>query len=127
MFLRRLGRRLGEIHATVLHANETAIKSIKVGMKFGEIDRIAREIIEKAGYGPNFGHALGHGVGLEVHEGPNVSEKSETVIRPGMLFTIEPGIYVEGVGGVRIEDMVYVNENGKVEVLTKVPKSIQNL
>jgi Xaa-Pro aminopeptidase len=118
---------LGEIHATVLHANETAIKSIKVGMKFGEIDRIAREIIEKAGYGPNFGHALGHGVGLEVHEGPNVSEKSETVIRPGMLFTIEPGIYVEGVGGVRIEDMVYVNENGKVEVLTKVPKSIQNL
>jgi len=113
-----------KIYSTVLKANQVAIQAIKVGKKASDIDRVARGIIEKAGYGPHFGHALGHGVGLEVHESPNISEKSEAVIRPGMLFTIEPGIYVEGIGGVRIEDMVYVNEKGKVEVLTKPTKQI---
>ncbi len=117
--------RLVKIYKTVLRANQAAIESIQVGMKCSEVDRVARGIIEQAGYGPYFGHALGHGVGLEIHEAPNISEKSETVIRPGMVFTIEPGIYVEGVGGVRIEDMVYVNKKGKVEVLTTPSKRIQ--
>jgi Xaa-Pro aminopeptidase len=114
-----------KIYSIVLKANLAAIQAIKVGMKFGQIDRVARGIIEKEGYGPNFGHALGHGVGLEVHEAPNVSEKSEAIVRPGMLFTIEPGVYLDDWGGVRIEDMVYVNEKGKVEVLTTPSKGIR--
>ncbi|MBI5422374.1 aminopeptidase P family protein [Candidatus Peregrinibacteria bacterium] len=113
-----------KIYSTVLKANQAAIKAIEVGVKFSEIDRVARAIIEMAGYGAHFGHALGHGIGLEVHEAPNVSEKSETKIQPGMLFTIEPGIYLDDWGGVRIEDMVYVNGEGKVEVLTSVPKAL---
>jgi Xaa-Pro aminopeptidase len=114
-----------KIYSTVLKANQAAIQAIKVGKGASEVDRVARGIIEKAGYGPNFGHALGHGVGLEVHEAPNVSEKSEAVVKPGMVFTIEPGIYLDDWGGVRIEDMVYVNEKGMVEVLTKPTKTIR--
>lgn len=116
-----------KIYSTVLKANVAALQAIKIGKKASDIDRVARGIIEKAGYGPHFGHALGHGVGLEVHEAPNISEKSEAVIRSGMLFTVEPGIYVEGVGGVRIEDMVYVTQKGKVEVLTKPSKTVRIL
>ncbi len=116
--------RVREIYATVLRANLAAIAAIKVGTKMSDLDRVARDIIEEAGHGSHFGHSLGHGVGLEVHEAPNVSAKSNMVVRPGMVFTIEPGIYVEGVGGVRIEDMVYVNEKGEVEVLTTPSKRI---
>ena len=76
-------------------------------------------MIEKAGYGKYFGHGTGHGVGLEVHEDPIINEKSDTAVQPGMVFTIEPGIYIDHAGGVRIEDMVYVLPNGNVEVLTK--------
>jgi len=108
-----------KIYSTVLEANQAAIKAIKVGRKLSEIDRAARTVIEKAGFGHYFGHGTGHGVGLEVHEDPTVSEKSDTVIQSGMVFTIEPGIYIDIKGGVRIEDMVYVNEKGKAEVLTK--------
>jgi len=125
IFTRRPNQVDQKIYSTVLHANQAAIKAVKVGAKFSDIDRVARGIIEKAGYGPNFGHSLGHGVGLEVHEEPNVGERSKAVVRPGMLFTIEPGIYLDDWGGVRIEDMVYVNGKGKVEVLTRVPKSIR--
>ena len=108
-----------------MRANQKAIKSIKVGQKFSDIDCIARQVIEDVGYGEYFGHATGHGVGLEIHELPSVSEESDQVVQPGMVFTIEPGIYIDGVGGVRIEDMVYVNEKGEVEVLTKVSKSFK--
>lgn len=108
-----------KIYSTVLEANQAAIEAIRVGQKLSKIDRAAREIIEKAGFSEYFGHGTGHGVGLEVHEDPTVSEKSNTVIQPGMIFTIEPGIYIDSKGGVRIEDMVYVNEKGGVEVLTK--------
>jgi len=119
--------RLRKIYEIALCANQAAIKAVKVGAKFSDIDRVARGIIEKAGYGPNFGHSLGHGVGLEVHEEPSVGERSKAVVRPGMLFTIEPGIYLDDWGGVRIEDMVYVNGKGKVEVLTRTPKSIRSI
>lgn len=114
-----------KIYSTVLEANQAAIKAIKVGRKLSEVDKAARDVIEKAGYGKYFGHATGHGVGLEVHEDPPVSEKSDIVIQPGMLFTIEPGIYIDRIGGVRIEDMAYVNERGKVEVLTKFSKKLR--
>ncbi len=113
-----------KIYTTVLEANERAIKAIKVGKKLGDIDKVARDFIRKAGYGKYFGHSTGHGVGLEVHEAPNVSEKSEDVVQPGMVFTIEPGIYLNHLGGVRIEDMVYVNGKGGVELLTKSPKTL---
>jgi Xaa-Pro aminopeptidase len=131
VFYQKQGKGKGEgndiehkIYSTVLEANKKAIESIRVGMKLKNLDKKARKIIEKAGYGKYFGHALGHGIGLKVHESPNVSEKSEDVVRAGMVFTIEPGIYIEGKGGVRIEDMVYINKKGKAEVLTKFPKDI---
>lgn len=111
-----------KIYPIVLEANLAAIKAIRVGMTCSEVDKVARDLIKKAGYGKHFGHSTGHGVGLEVHEAPTVSEKSGDIIQPGMVFTIEPGIYLDHLGGVRIEDMVYVNEKGQVEVLTKSPK-----
>lgn len=111
-----------KIYSTVLEANKAGIKAVKVGKKFSEIDHAARKVIEDAGFGEYFGHSTGHGVGLIIHELPNVSAKSDDIVAPGMVFTIEPGIYIDGIGGVRIEDMVYVNERGKVEVLTKFPK-----
>lgn len=112
-----------KIYTTVLEANQAAIKAIKVGMKFADLDKIARGVIEKAGFGKHFTHSTGHGTGIEVHEAPTVSDKSKEVIKPGMVFTIEPGIYVPGKGGVRIEDMVYVKPNGRVEVLTNCAKA----
>ena len=107
-----------KMYSTVLAANQAAIGVVKVGTKFSDIDKAARQVIEKAGYGKYFTHSTGHGTGLEVHEAPRVSVHSKEVVKPGMVFTIEPGIYVEGKGGVRIEDMVYIDEKGRVEVLT---------
>lgn len=116
-----------KIYSTVLAANQAAIKAIEVGKKFSDIDKAARSVIRKAGYGKYFGHSTGHGVGLEIHEAPSVSEKSDDAVQPGMVFTIEPGIYLDRVGGVRIEDMVYVNQRGKAEILTKYPKKLSIL
>ena len=108
-----------KIYSTVLEANMSAIKAIQVDKPFIEIDKVARTVIEKAGYGEYFGHATGHGIGIEVHEQPKVSEKSTSEVQPSMLFTIEPGVYSDKFGGgVRIEDMVYINGKGKAEVLT---------
>lgn len=90
----------------------TAVNQIRPGITGKEVDSIARNIIEAAGYGKHFGHSLGHGVGLNVHEYPNVSPKSDTVLEPNHVVTIEPGIYVEGLGGVRIEDDILITENG---------------
>ncbi|MBU0727934.1 Xaa-Pro peptidase family protein [bacterium] len=108
-----------KMYSTVFEANRAAIRAIKVGEKFSDIDKAARSVIKKAGYGKYFGHATGHGIGLKVHEHPAVSEASNEVVEPGMVFTIEPGIYIEGKGGIRIENMLYVSQKGKVEVLTK--------
>jgi Xaa-Pro aminopeptidase len=108
-----------KIYDIVLKANEKAIKSIKVGIKINELDKIARKIIEDAGYGKYFIHSLGHGVGLDIHEWPYVNSKNETIIKEGMVFTIEPGIYLPDEFGIRIEDMVCINYDGKVEVLSE--------
>jgi len=121
-FIGKTNKTVQKICSIVLKANQAAIRAVKVDRKFSEIDKAARDVIEKAGYGKYFGHSLGHGIGLEVHETPHVNEKSEDTVKPGMLFTVEPGIYIEGVGGVRIEDMVHVNGRGKVEILTKAAK-----
>jgi len=112
-----------EIYDIVLEAQLTAEQSIRPGMTGKQADDIARQVIEKAGYGENYGHGLGHGVGLAVHEKPGVGRLSEDVLEPGMVFTVEPGIYLPGWGGVRIEDIVVMREDG-VEVLTQASKEL---
>lgn len=110
-----------EIYDIVLEANMEAIKNCKIGMKFSELDKIARDIITKKGYGEYFTHRLGHGLGITCHEYPDVSSYNDLEIQEGMVFTIEPGIYLKDKIGIRIEDDVYIGKNG-VEVLTKYKK-----
>ncbi len=105
------------IYSIVLQAQETAIRELRPGMTGEEVDKIARSVIADSGYKDKFGHGLGHGVGLAVHERPMVVPTSEDIIQNGMVFTIEPGIYISGWGGVRIEDIV-VMENGRARILT---------
>ncbi|MBD9412865.1 M24 family metallopeptidase, partial [Pseudomonas stutzeri] len=93
-------------------ANLTAMDAVKPGLKASELDKIARDIITKAGYGEYFNHRLGHGIGMSTHEFPSIMEGNDMILQPGMCFSIEPGIYVPGVAGVRIEDCVHVTETG---------------
>ncbi|GBD10675.1 Aminopeptidase YpdF [bacterium HR23] len=109
------------VYDIVLTAQLTALATIQEGMKAGDADRIARKVIEDAGYTENFGHSLGHGIGLAVHEAPRLGPGSETPLEEGTVFTVEPGIYISGWGGVRIEDTV-VLEKGRVRSLTSLPK-----
>jgi len=101
-----------KVYATVLEANMAAIAAAKPGMTGRELDAVARKIIRKAGYGKAFGHSLGHGVGFEIHEAPAAAQTSDIVLKPGMTVTIEPGIYLPGKLGVRIEDLVLITEKG---------------
>jgi Xaa-Pro aminopeptidase len=112
-------QKMQKIYDIVLKAQMEAIKKIKVGEKISTLDKTAREIIQKAGYGKYFVHSLGHGVGLDIHEWPYVNSRNDTIIKEGMVFTIEPGIYLPGEFGVRIEDMVMIDYNGKVYVLSE--------
>ena len=116
-----LSEKYREVYGLVLRANLAAIAEARPGMTGRELDAVARRIIRKAGYGRRFGHALGHGVGIEIHECPVASSRSKTVLRPGMLVTIEPGVYVEGEFGIRIEDLVLITKDG-CEVLSSSPK-----
>ena len=114
--------RFWEVYNTVLRAQQNAIVNLKAGVNGKEGDWLARSIIEEAGYGEAFGHSLGHGVGLQVHELPRLSAWAEdSVLKPNMVVTVEPGIYLKGWGGVRIEDMVVVTDAG-VDVMTSLPK-----
>ncbi len=108
-----------KIYKIVEEAQLAAIQAIKIGIPLKKLDRIARNIISDAGYGEYFGHSLGHGVGLEIHEAPGVSGKSEEIVTSGMVFTVEPGIYLPRFGGVRIEDMIVVKDKG-IEIITKI-------
>ena len=110
-----------KVYDIVLAAQETAEATVQAGMTGGETDGLARKVIADAGYGETFGHSLGHGIGLAVHEFPRVGPNSAGVIEDGMVFSVEPGIYVTGWGGVRIEDLV-VMENGRARVLSKAHK-----
>ena len=103
-----------EIFNIVLEAQKTAIKSIKPGAKSSEIDTAAIDVITEYGYGDSFIHSTGHGVGLEIHESPSLSKKDEGVLEKGMIVTVEPGIYIEGEFGVRIEDMILIKNHTKV-------------
>jgi Xaa-Pro aminopeptidase len=115
-----------EIHAIVKEAHDRAIAAVKPGIRCRDLDEVARSYIRQQGYEDYFGHGLGHGVGLDIHEKPVVSPRSEAVVEEGMVFTIEPGIYIPGFGGVRIEDTVAVTANGCV-VLTQAPKGLIEL
>lgn len=110
-----------EVYDIVFHAQQAAIEGVEPGMSGVAAHRLASKVIGDAGYGENFGHGLGHGVGLEVHESPYLGESSQDVLEEGMVFTIEPGIYLPGWGGVRIEDVV-VLENGRARVLSHARK-----
>ena len=100
-----------EIYKIVLEAQEAALAGLRAGMTGAEGDALARKVIEEAGCGDYFGHGLGHSVGLEIHEKPALSPKDQTILRPGIIETVEPGIYIPGLGGVRIEDMTVITEN----------------
>lgn len=112
-----------KVYDIVLKAQLSALDYAKAGITGTQLDKIARDIISEEGYGDCFGHALGHSVGLEIHESPNASPASKTILRAGNIITIEPGIYIEGKFGVRIEDFVILNENS-CENLTKSAKNI---
>lgn len=103
-----------EIYHIVLKAQLAALDVLKAGMSGSSVDKVARDIITEAGYGEYFGHGLGHSVGLFIHENPRLSPSDDTILQPGTIETVEPGIYVPGFGGVRIEDMVVVTEEGCV-------------
>lgn len=118
-----IGGELRRAYDVCLTAQERACETIRAGMTGVEADAIAREPITDAGFGKNFGHGLGHGVGLLVHEAPRLSTESTETLAPGNIVTIEPGIYLDGVGGVRIEDLAVVRDDG-VELMTSFPKHL---
>lgn len=113
-----------KVYETVLKAQLASIAAIRPGVTCEQIDAAGRKIIEKAGYGPKFGHGAGHGLGLQVHEAPRLGRNQKTELRAGMVVTVEPGIYLPGWGGVRIEDDVLVTASGH-EVLSSVPKTLE--
>ena len=113
----RVSRTYRQVYQLVLEANLAAIAAAKPGMTGKALDKVARDVIRKGGFGKCFGHSLGHGVGYEIHEAPYASKKGDMVLKPGMLVTIEPGIYLEDNLGVRIEDLVLITETG-CEVLS---------
>jgi Xaa-Pro aminopeptidase len=121
MLTRKGDKRFEKVYKTVLESQRLAIETIRPGVTCGEVDAVARDFITAAGYGENFDHGLGHGFGLDVHEQPRLSRNSQTVLQPGMVVTVEPGIYLPGWGGVRIEDNILVTRHG-AEVLSSVPK-----
>jgi Xaa-Pro aminopeptidase len=121
----RISPKLRRIYGIVLKAQLAAINAIRPGVTCEWVDGVARRIIAKSGYGEAFGHGLGHGTGLEIHEAPRFAAGQTTKLRPGMIVTVEPGIYLPDWGGVRIEDDVLVTRTGR-EVLTDVPKSLED-
>jgi Xaa-Pro dipeptidase len=119
-----INEKQAEIYETVLKAQKAALEASKPGALCSEVDLAARRTISEAGYGEFFPHRLGHGLGISVHEYPSLTETNSLALEEGMVFTIEPGIYVPEVAGVRIEDDVVVTSNG-IEILTKYPKELQ--
>jgi Xaa-Pro aminopeptidase len=113
-----------EVYELVLRAQLESLAAVRAGAGGREVDAVARDVITAAGHGEHFGHGLGHGVGAEVHEGPRLSQRSEATLETGQVVTVEPGVYVPGAIGVRIEDLAIVTDDG-AEVLTSLPKDLQ--
>lgn len=126
MSIGRPSAKLRSIHQIVRDAQERAIEAIRPGVKASDIDARARDYIAKKGFGKNFGHGTGHGVGLEIHEAPTLKATSKDILEEGMIVTVEPGIYLPGRGGVRIEDNVVITENG-AEILSDLPRDLITL
>jgi len=118
------GEEARAVYEVVRQAQEAALDTIRAGVRGEDVDTGARVLIDEAGYGERFGHALGHGVGLEVHEGPRLSQRSDDVLAPGEVVTVEPGVYLPGNLGVRIEDFVVVEEDG-LQNMSSLPKELQ--
>lgn len=125
-FYREVSPKQEAVYDLVLQANQAAEAAIRPGVPLRDLDRIARDIISQGGYGPNFTHRLGHFIGLETHDFGDVSSAAEDVAVPGNIFSIEPGIYLPGEMGVRIEDLALVTEDG-VEILNHLPKALEVL
>ena len=119
----KISPKLERIYGVVLKAQLAAIRTIRPGKRMHEVDAAARTVIAKAGFGKQFGHGLGHGIGLEIHEAPRLAPHQDRLLKAGMVVTVEPGIYLPGWGGVRIEDDVHVTRDGH-EVLSDVPKEL---
>ena len=119
-----LGEEAIGVYEVVREAQQASLDAIRAGVKGEDVDKVAREVIEAAGHGDRFGHGLGHGVGLELHEAPRLSLRSDDLLAPGEVVTVEPGIYLPGRLGVRIEDLVVVGENG-LRNLSSLPKELQ--
>ncbi|WP_165066692.1 M24 family metallopeptidase [Paludisphaera rhizosphaerae] len=115
-----------EVYGVVLEAQKRAVQAIRPGVKAQDVDAEARSYIEQAGFGRFFDHGLGHGIGMDVHEGPRLRRESPTILEPGMVVTVEPGIYLPEWGGVRIEDDVLVTPDGR-EVLSSLPKELDSV
>jgi Xaa-Pro aminopeptidase len=125
MLVGRVSPRIKQIYRTVLEAQETAIKFLRPGVTTMQADRVARDVIERAGFGKEFGHGLGHGIGREIHELPTMRKTGgDEELRPGMVVTVEPGIYLPGEGGVRIEDNVLITHSG-CEVLSSLERTFE--
>lgn len=116
--------KLVELYHIVLKANEEAIKACGPHVSCAAVDKVARDIITDAGYGEYFAHGTGHGLGIDIHEYPRLNPLSKAVLLPGMVVTVEPGIYIEGLGGIRIEDDILITEDGYIR-LTKSPKTLK--
>ncbi len=121
----KISPKLRKLYGVVLNAQLAAIDAIRPGVTCEQVDRVARKIISKAGLGHAFGHGLGHGTGLEIHEAPRLAVGQKTELCPGMIVTVEPGVYLPGWGGVRIEDDILVTRSGH-EVLSDVPKGLED-
>jgi Xaa-Pro aminopeptidase len=116
--------KLERLYRVVFTAQQRGIAAVRPGVPCKEVDAAARRVIDEAGCGKQFGHGLGHGIGLDIHENPRLKPDADTELKPGMVVTIEPGVYLPGWGGVRIEDDVLVTRDG-CEVLTSVPKTLE--
>lgn len=124
LFTGKAPAKMKKIYEVCLKAQLAAIEKIKPGAVMADVDNAARSVITKAGFGKEFGHGLGHGIGLDIHEAPRLAANQKRELRPGMIVTVEPGIYLPGFGGVRIEDDVLVTKDGH-EVLSSVPKTFE--
>lgn len=123
VFVGRIPPRFRRLYEIVLEAQQRGIRAVRAGQAVRTVDGAARSYIAKCGYGKQFGHALGHGLGLDVHEPPSLTARSSASLEPGTVVTVEPGIYVPGLGGVRIEDDVWVTDDG-CEVLSTLPSDL---
>ncbi len=126
VFLGHVDDRLREVYQVVLQAHDAAVAEIRPGVRCSSIDKIARAIIDQAGYGESFGHGLGHGIGREIHEQPRLAGHGAERLRQGMIVTVEPGIYLPGLGGVRIEDDILVTADGH-QRLNRLPRTLKRM